>query len=62
VGFSDRVPSGGRIVYMDTTRHLPGMIELVELTEGMEREHTRMYAEALAWDRERPVRGPEAGP
>lgn len=32
--FSDLLPSGARVVYMDATPDLPGMIELVERTPG----------------------------
>jgi glyoxalase/bleomycin resistance protein/dioxygenase superfamily protein len=54
--FSDRLPSGSRVVYMDSTRDLPGMIELVELTAAQEEVYTAMYRAALAWDGGDPIR------
>ncbi len=54
--FSDRLPSGARVVYVDATRDLPGMIELVECTEEQERVYTQLYRAAAGWDGEDPVR------
>jgi hypothetical protein len=56
VAFEDQVPSGARIVYVDATAELPGMIELIEMTEGQERMYTMFRDAALAWDGTDPVR------
>ncbi len=56
VAFSDRSPRGFRVVYMDTTRDLPGMIELLELTPSLEARYTEMYLASLGWDGSDPVR------
>jgi len=54
--FSDRLPSGSRVVYLDSRRDLPGMIELVEHTEAQERAYTQIYEAAIGWDGTDPVR------
>ena len=56
--FTDRTPHGYRIAYMDTTRDLPGMIELVESTPSMEERYTRMYHASVGWDGSDPIRPP----
>jgi hypothetical protein len=50
VALEETVPSGARIVYMDATRELPGMIELIEMTEAQERLLTHFYRAAAHWD------------
>lgn len=54
--FSDQLPSGSRVVYVDSTRDLPGMIELVEHTEAQERFYTEVYRAAVDWDGRDPIR------
>lgn len=54
--FSDRSPRGYRIVYVDTTRDLPGMIELMERTPALEARYTEMYLASVGWDGTDPVR------
>ena len=54
--FWDRLPSGSRVIYVDATRDLPGMIELVEHTDAQERVYTDMYRVAIAWDGADPIR------
>jgi glyoxalase/bleomycin resistance protein/dioxygenase superfamily protein len=54
--FTDTLPSGSRVAYMDATGDLPGMIELIEHTEGQERLYTEIYAAAVDWDGSEPVR------
>ena len=54
--FSDLLPSGARVVYVDSTRDLPGMIELVEHTEAQERHYTDIYVAAVDWDGRDPIR------
>jgi hypothetical protein len=54
--FADLLPSGARVVYMDATRDLPGMIELIEHTEAQERVYAEIYEAAIGWDGRDPVR------
>jgi hypothetical protein len=56
VAFEDRVPSGARIVYVDATAELPGMIEIIEMNEGQEAMYARFRQAAAAWDGTDPVR------
>lgn len=56
--FTDITPHGYRIAYMDTTRDLPGMIELVESTDSMEERYTKMYHASVGWDGADPIRPP----
>jgi hypothetical protein len=56
IAFSDRSPSGVRIVYMDTTRDLPGMTEIIELTPALEARYTEMYQAARTFDGKDPIR------
>ena len=50
LAFSARVPSGGRVAYMDTTAHLPGMVELFELGASFDAIFSRMHRAATEWD------------
>ncbi len=50
------VPSGGRVAYMDTTVHLSGMTELIELGPGFEPVFNRFYRASIGWDGSEPVR------
>jgi hypothetical protein len=54
--FFDRLPSGSRVIYVDATRDLPGMIELVEHSDAQERVYTEIYRAAIGWDGLDPVR------
>jgi hypothetical protein len=54
--FFDELPSGSRVVYVDATRDLPGMIELVEHTDAQERWYTQIYEAAVDWDGRDPIR------
>ena len=56
LAFYDVLPVGSRIAYFDTTRDLPGMVELIEMNEAQERRYARLRAEALAWEGGDPVR------
>jgi hypothetical protein len=56
VGFICRVPSGGRVAYMDTTRQLPGFVELIELGGAFEPVFSRFYRASIGWDGSEPVR------
>lgn len=54
--FFDRLPSGSRVVYLDATHELPGMIELIEHTDAQEGTYTEIYRAAADWDGSDPVR------
>jgi hypothetical protein len=56
LAFYARVPTGGRVAYMDTTRDLPGMVELIELGASFDPVFSRFYRATIGWDGERPVR------
>jgi Glyoxalase/Bleomycin resistance protein/Dioxygenase superfamily len=56
IGFICRVPSGGRVAYMDTTRQLPGFVELIELGGTFEPVFSRFYRASIGWDGSEPVR------
>ncbi len=56
LAFLLRVPSGGRVAYMDTTATLPGMVELIELGPGFEPTFNRFYRASIGWDGSDPVR------
>ena len=55
-GFLARVPSGGRVAYMDTTADLPGMVELIEMGASFDPIFGRFYAASIAWDGKDPIR------
>jgi Glyoxalase/Bleomycin resistance protein/Dioxygenase superfamily len=48
--FSDISPRGVRVVYFDTTRDLPGMLEIIEMTADAEEQYRTMYQAAQDWD------------
>jgi Glyoxalase/Bleomycin resistance protein/Dioxygenase superfamily len=54
--FSDRLPSGARVVYFDTTRDLPGMVELLEHTSEQEEVYAGFWRPSVDWDGSDPVR------
>lgn len=54
--FHARVPTGGRVAYMDTTRDLPGMVELIELGAGFDPVFSGFYRASIGWDGTNPVR------
>jgi hypothetical protein len=56
LAFFAKVPSGGRVAYMDTTARLPGMVELIELNADFEPMFTGFYRASLGWDGKYPVR------
>lgn len=56
MAFFARVPTGGRVAYMDTTRDLPGMVELIELGAAFDDVFGRFYRATVAWDGKDPVR------
>ncbi len=48
--FSDISPRGVRVVYFDTTRDFPGMLEVIEMTADVEEQYRLMYQAAQEWD------------
>lgn len=56
LAFFARVPTGGRVAYMDTTRDLPGMVELIELGASFDPVFSRFYRATIGWDGKDPVR------
>ena len=48
--FSDLSPRGVRVVYLDTSADLPGMLEIIEMTADVEEQYRRMYQAAQEWD------------
>lgn len=48
--FSDISPRGVRVVYLDTSNDLPGMLEIIEMTLDVEEQYRRMYQAAMEWD------------
>jgi hypothetical protein len=59
VAYSDVLPSGARVVYVDSTRDLPGMIELVEHTDAQEQVYDTIYRASIGWDGSEPLRRSE---
>jgi Glyoxalase/Bleomycin resistance protein/Dioxygenase superfamily len=51
-----KVPSGGRVAYLDTHGDTPGMVELIELGEDFEATFNRFYRASIGWDGSDPVR------
>ncbi|MFC0534085.1 hypothetical protein [Phytohabitans kaempferiae] len=56
VAYEDTLPSGARVVYVDTTAVLPGMVELVEYTPAQARVYARFHEASVGWDGTDPVR------
>lgn len=56
VVFSDVSPRGVRIVYVDTTKTLPGMLEIIDTTDALEAIYHSYFAAAQNWNGEDPVR------
>jgi len=48
--FSDTAPMGFRVVYFDTSRDLPGMLEVIEMNAAAEQGFHTMYQAAQEWD------------
>jgi len=48
--FICKVPSGGRVAYMDTTSELGGYTEFIELGAGFDAVFARFYAASIGWD------------
>ena len=48
--FSDFAPMGFRVVYFDTSRDLPGMLEIIEMNAAAEEGFHGMYQASQEWD------------
>jgi hypothetical protein len=48
--FEITLGGGNRIAYIDTTAYLPGMVELIEVTEGVREAFGNMHRIARNWD------------
>jgi hypothetical protein len=48
--FSDISPRGVRVVYLDTSTDLSGMLEIIEMTADVEEQYKHMYDAARTWD------------
>ncbi len=56
LAFRDVSPRGTRVAYMDCTRSVHGMIELIELTPRLEAIYTGFQRASIGWDGSDPVR------
>jgi len=56
LAFLAKVPSGGRVGYMDTTRDLHGFTEFIELGGAFEDVFGRFYRASIGWDGKEPIR------
>lgn len=56
LAFRAGVPTGGEVAYFDSRGAMPGMIELIQTSPGMEQAFARWYAAALTWDGSDPIR------
>jgi hypothetical protein len=57
LAFRAGVPTGGDVAYMDGGAAMPGMIELIQATPGMDAAFTNMWRASVAWDGKDPIRG-----
>ena len=50
--FTDTAPAplGCRVIYFDTTRDLPGMLEVIEINAATEQAFHKIYQAAREWD------------
>ena len=48
--FSDISPRGVRVVYVDTSSDLPGMLEIIEMTADVEEQYRTMQRAVQEWD------------
>ncbi len=56
VAFRAGVPTGGEVAYCDAKGALPGFVELIETSPGMERAFSAFYGASIAWDGSEPIR------
>ena len=56
IAFSDTAPMGMRVAYMDTSKVLPGMVELIEGNAAFDGAFAPAYKASLKWDGRDPIR------
>jgi hypothetical protein len=56
IAFSDTSPRGARVVYVDISAEMPGMLEIIEMTPGLEARYTTFQQASVDWDGRDPVR------
>ena len=56
LAFSDISPRGARIAYMDSLSDIHGMIELIEMSDGLEAIYTSFQHASVGWDGTDPIR------
>ena len=56
LAFRARVPTGGRVAYMDRGPDDPGFVELITATPGMEQVFTSFWRASVGWDGRDPIR------
>jgi hypothetical protein len=54
--YEAKVPTGGRVAYVDSTKDLPGYVELCEVDAATDATFSRFYAASVGWDGSDPVR------
>lgn len=57
LAFRAGVPTGGDVAYMDGGPEKPGMVELIQATQGMDTAFTAMWKASVGWDGTDPIRG-----
>jgi len=62
LAYEAEVAPGVRVGYVDTTAHLPAMVEVIEMKPAQERMFTLMQQAAVGWDGRDPVRPRPAFP
>jgi hypothetical protein len=53
--YSNVTPAGSRIAYLDSSAELPGMIELIEMTDAQLARYTQMHDAAARWNGGAPI-------
>ena len=54
--FSDTLPSGARVQYLDPHGELPGMVELLEWNPAQEEAYAEFWRPSVDWDGSDPIR------
>jgi hypothetical protein len=53
--YSNVTPAGSRVAYLDCSADLPGMIELIEMTQAQLARYSKMHDAAARWDGQNPI-------
>lgn len=56
IAYYDEAPMGMRVAYMDTTKELPGMVEILEGNKELDGFFTDLYNASQGWDGRDPIR------